>query len=142
MSLQYTRFMILSPPSTLPKKNYFTTFVIGSHSFSSLISQALVAKLSEGTGVNANNGIISGVLVTVGDLARVVSNLIEFLDFPCIFSFIFLLNSLFVYSKRVFYTRSMHAYVFVTHYCFILFVPFSGRFCNETIYSRTNAINC
>lgn len=34
--------------------------------------QALVAKLNEGTGVNANNGIISGVLVTVGDLARVV----------------------------------------------------------------------
>ncbi|XP_017224295.1 serine/threonine-protein kinase TOR isoform X2 [Daucus carota subsp. sativus] len=35
------------------------------------IHKALVAKLSEGTGVNANNGIISGVLVTVGDLARV-----------------------------------------------------------------------
>jgi FKBP12-rapamycin complex-associated protein len=35
------------------------------------IHEALVAKLSEGTGVNANNGIISGVLVTVGDLARV-----------------------------------------------------------------------
>ncbi|KAK6249985.1 hypothetical protein SCA6_003990 [Theobroma cacao] len=32
---------------------------------------ALVARLLEGTGVNANNGIISGVLVTVGDLARV-----------------------------------------------------------------------
>ncbi|CAI9266156.1 unnamed protein product [Lactuca saligna] len=33
---------------------------------------ALLAKLCEGTpGVNANNGIISGVLVTVGDLARV-----------------------------------------------------------------------
>lgn len=31
-----------------------------------------MAKLSEGTGVNANNGIISGVLITVGDLARVV----------------------------------------------------------------------
>lgn len=37
-----------------------------------LIFQALVARLLEGTGVNANNGIISGVLVTVGDLARVV----------------------------------------------------------------------
>ncbi|KAK1369657.1 Serine/threonine-protein kinase TOR [Heracleum sosnowskyi] len=35
------------------------------------IHKALVAKLSEGTGVNANNGIISGVLITVGDLARV-----------------------------------------------------------------------
>ncbi|XP_057977812.1 serine/threonine-protein kinase TOR isoform X2 [Malania oleifera] len=35
------------------------------------IHKALVAKLCEGTGVNANNGIISGVLVTVGDLARV-----------------------------------------------------------------------
>ncbi|KAM7479086.1 hypothetical protein LguiA_027299 [Lonicera macranthoides] len=35
------------------------------------IHEALVAKLCEGTGVNANNGIISGVLVTVGDLARV-----------------------------------------------------------------------
>ena len=37
--------------------------------------QALVARLNEGTGVNANNGIISGVLVTVGDLARVVGGL-------------------------------------------------------------------
>ncbi|KAJ6299158.1 hypothetical protein OIU76_020180 [Salix suchowensis] len=35
------------------------------------IHKALVARLLEGTGVNANNGIISGVLVTVGDLARV-----------------------------------------------------------------------
>ncbi|PSS02733.1 Serine/threonine-protein kinase [Actinidia chinensis var. chinensis] len=35
------------------------------------IHKALVAKLCEGTGVNANNAIISGVLVTVGDLARV-----------------------------------------------------------------------
>jgi len=34
-----------------------------------------VARLLEGTGVNANNGIISGVLVTVGDLARVVGEL-------------------------------------------------------------------
>ncbi|CAI9281421.1 unnamed protein product [Lactuca saligna] len=35
------------------------------------IHKALLAKLCEGTaGVNANNGIISGVLVTVGDLAR------------------------------------------------------------------------
>lgn len=32
-----------------------------------------MARLLEGTGVNANNGIISGVLVTVGDLARVVN---------------------------------------------------------------------
>ncbi|KAJ0756980.1 putative non-specific serine/threonine protein kinase [Helianthus annuus] len=36
------------------------------------IHKALLAKLCEGTaGVNANTGIISGVLVTVGDLARV-----------------------------------------------------------------------
>ncbi|KAK9286670.1 hypothetical protein L1049_015071 [Liquidambar formosana] len=35
------------------------------------IHKALVAKLSEGPGVNTNHGIISGVLVTVGDLARV-----------------------------------------------------------------------
>ncbi|CAB4321077.1 unnamed protein product [Prunus armeniaca] len=35
------------------------------------IHKALVARLNDGTGVNANNGIISGVLVTVGDLARV-----------------------------------------------------------------------
>ena len=34
-----------------------------------------MARLLEGTGVNANNGIISGVLVTVGDLARVVGEL-------------------------------------------------------------------
>ncbi|KAB2095069.1 hypothetical protein ES319_A01G009900v1 [Gossypium barbadense] len=35
------------------------------------VHKALVARLLEGTGVNANNGFISGVLVTVGDLARV-----------------------------------------------------------------------
>ncbi|EEF44132.1 fkbp-rapamycin associated protein, putative [Ricinus communis] len=35
------------------------------------VHKALVARLIEGTGVNANNGIITGVLVTVGDLARV-----------------------------------------------------------------------
>lgn len=35
------------------------------------VHKALVARLTEGTGVNANNGIITGVLVTVGDLARV-----------------------------------------------------------------------
>ena len=43
-----------------------------------LFFQALVARLSEGTGVNANNNIVIGVLVTVGDLARVVS--LWFLD--------------------------------------------------------------
>jgi FKBP12-rapamycin complex-associated protein len=37
------------------------------------VQKALVARLSEGTGVNANNNIVTGVLVTVGDLARVVS---------------------------------------------------------------------
>ncbi|KAG2704801.1 hypothetical protein I3760_05G022000 [Carya illinoinensis] len=35
------------------------------------IHKALVARLNDGTGVNANHGIISGVLVTVGDLTRV-----------------------------------------------------------------------
>ncbi|KAL5560921.1 hypothetical protein UlMin_030668 [Ulmus minor] len=35
------------------------------------IHKALVARLVEGNGVNANNAIISGVLVTIGDLARV-----------------------------------------------------------------------
>ncbi|XP_062021485.1 serine/threonine-protein kinase TOR [Rosa rugosa] len=35
------------------------------------IHKALVARLLDGTGVGSNNGIISGVLVTVGDLARV-----------------------------------------------------------------------
>ncbi|KAK9941754.1 hypothetical protein M0R45_007448 [Rubus argutus] len=35
------------------------------------IHKALVARLTDGTGVGTNNGIISGVLVTVGDLARV-----------------------------------------------------------------------
>ncbi|GMH23702.1 hypothetical protein Nepgr_025545 [Nepenthes gracilis] len=35
------------------------------------IHKALVAKLREGAGVNANSGFIAGVLVTVGDLARV-----------------------------------------------------------------------
>ncbi|XP_011030285.1 PREDICTED: serine/threonine-protein kinase TOR-like isoform X2 [Populus euphratica] len=35
------------------------------------IHKALVERLLEGAGANANNGIISGVLVTVGDLARV-----------------------------------------------------------------------
>ncbi|XP_038681159.1 serine/threonine-protein kinase TOR isoform X1 [Tripterygium wilfordii] len=35
------------------------------------VHKALVARLLEGTGVNAIHGIISGVLVTVGDLARV-----------------------------------------------------------------------
>ena len=43
------------------------------------VVQALVARLLEGTGVNANNGIISGVLVTVGDLTRVVSYVLFFL---------------------------------------------------------------
>ena len=32
----------------------------------------LVAKLRDGTGVTANNGVVTGVLSTVGDLARVV----------------------------------------------------------------------
>ncbi|XP_030971587.1 serine/threonine-protein kinase TOR-like isoform X1 [Quercus lobata] len=35
------------------------------------IHKALVARLLEGTGVNVNNCIIRGVLVTVGDLTRV-----------------------------------------------------------------------
>ncbi|KAI3962253.1 hypothetical protein MKX01_030803, partial [Papaver californicum] len=35
------------------------------------VHKALVAKLCESTGVNANNGVVNGVLVTVGELARV-----------------------------------------------------------------------
>ncbi|CAA0807435.1 Serine/threonine-protein kinase TOR [Striga hermonthica] len=35
------------------------------------IHKALITKLNEGTAASVNNGIISGVLVTVGDLARV-----------------------------------------------------------------------
>lgn len=35
------------------------------------IHKALVARLDEGNGVTSNNAIVSGVLVTVGDLARV-----------------------------------------------------------------------
>ncbi|KAL0384340.1 UNVERIFIED_CONTAM: Serine/threonine-protein kinase TOR [Sesamum radiatum] len=47
--------------------------------FAALNDEALIAKLNEGTGVNAtNNGIISGVLVTVGDLARVVGISLKF----------------------------------------------------------------
>jgi len=37
------------------------------------VLQALVAKLREGSALSANSGIVAGVLVTVGDLARVVS---------------------------------------------------------------------
>lgn len=43
-----------------------------SHPNTWLSMQALVARLLEGSSVGANNAIISGVLVTVGDLARVV----------------------------------------------------------------------
>ena len=39
-----------------------------------------MARLLEGTGVNVNNCIIHGVLVTVGDLTRVVSYVLFFLD--------------------------------------------------------------
>lgn len=39
------------------------------------LSQALVARLVD---VNANTGIVSGVLVTVGDLARVVRTFLFF----------------------------------------------------------------
>lgn len=34
--------------------------------------QALVARLCEGTGPNANNALAAGVLATVGELAKVV----------------------------------------------------------------------
>lgn len=59
--------------------------------------QALIAKLNEGTGVNANNGIISGVLVTVGDLARVVGVSLNLF----VYELHILLVALFVYK---FYT--------------------------------------
>lgn len=48
--------------------------------------QALVARLKDGTGVNANHGIISGVLVTVGDLTRVVGNITCFLGYLVVLS--------------------------------------------------------
>lgn len=48
--------------------------------------QALVARLRDGAGVNANHGIISGVLVTVGDLTRVVGNITCFLDYLVVLS--------------------------------------------------------
>ncbi|KAG6466858.1 hypothetical protein ZIOFF_075342 [Zingiber officinale] len=35
------------------------------------IHKALVARLGEGTGTNANNGVVTGVLATVGELAKV-----------------------------------------------------------------------
>lgn len=34
--------------------------------------QTLVARLCDGTGVNANNAVVTGVLSTVGELAKVV----------------------------------------------------------------------
>ncbi|KAK9166114.1 hypothetical protein Scep_001305 [Stephania cephalantha] len=34
------------------------------------IHKVLVAKLKEGSGVNANNGVVNGILVTVGELAK------------------------------------------------------------------------
>ncbi|KAK9163538.1 hypothetical protein Syun_004440 [Stephania yunnanensis] len=37
------------------------------------IHKVLVAKLKEGSGVNANNGVVNGILVTVGELAKAVS---------------------------------------------------------------------
>lgn len=63
--LQYTRYTYLCVDFNICP----VLFIL---SFGDLIFQALAARLLEGTGVNANNGIISGVLVTVGDLARVV----------------------------------------------------------------------
>ena len=36
-----------------------------------------MAKLCEGTGMNANNAVIIGVLVTVGDLAGVVGRFLR-----------------------------------------------------------------
>ncbi|KAK9677349.1 hypothetical protein RND81_11G138000 [Saponaria officinalis] len=41
------------------------------HPYIAPIHKALVAKLREGSSLSANSGIITGVLVTVGDLARV-----------------------------------------------------------------------
>jgi len=34
--------------------------------------QVLVARLCEGTGISANNAVVTGVLATVGELAKVV----------------------------------------------------------------------
>jgi len=46
------------------------------------VLQALVAKLREGSALSANSGIVAGVLVTVGDLARVVSSLSDSSHLP------------------------------------------------------------
>ena len=45
--------------------------------------KALVARLGEGSQGSANTGIVTGVLVTVGDLARVVGQIL----FVCFWSF-------------------------------------------------------
>lgn len=44
-----------------------------------------MTKLCEGPGVNANSGIISGVLVTVGDLAKVVGELSSTIFLHCFY---------------------------------------------------------
>ncbi|CAN6449978.1 unnamed protein product [Victoria cruziana] len=41
------------------------------HPYIDPIHKALAAKLCEGTGLNANNGVVTGVLATVGELSRV-----------------------------------------------------------------------
>lgn len=64
--LQYTRF------ADYVQFHYCVSILLLHCSL--LILQALVVKLVEGTGVNANNGIFCGVLVTVGNLARVVGD--------------------------------------------------------------------
>ena len=43
-----------------------------------LTFQALVSKLCEGIAVNANNAVVTGVLATVGELARVVGLYLSF----------------------------------------------------------------
>lgn len=46
----------------------------------------LVAKLREGTGVTASNGVVTGVLSTIGELARVVGLSITLLQFRAFYT--------------------------------------------------------
>ena len=70
-----------------------------------------MAKLCEGTGVNANNAILSGVLVTVGDLARVVGRFLnDSADFMLHFNGVVRIHSVFftivLLSRRGLATKS------------------------------------
>ncbi|ONK75400.1 uncharacterized protein A4U43_C03F16460 [Asparagus officinalis] len=61
--------------SSLHENSSFDEFLAQADSlrsiFVALNDEALVARLSEGTGISANNAIVTGVLSTVGELAKV-----------------------------------------------------------------------